>query len=100
MAAGVLYLSSTYRFRAAVTKDGSAWDLSAATVYLILRDPDGNESSKAATVQSPASAGVAYYVCTTTDLPKRGHWTRCWRVVDGSIDMRGAPVSFTVERTP
>lgn len=100
MATGVLFTGSTYRLRATITKDGSAWDLSAASVYVILRDPDGVEVQKAATVQSPASAGVAYYVTTTTDLATRGHWTLCWRVADGSIDMRGAPVHFTVERTP
>ena len=36
---------STHRFQLTATTDGTTWDLTGATVTLVLVDPDGNESN-------------------------------------------------------
>lgn len=97
---GDLVVGSTYRFRATITKDGVAWDLSAATVYMILEDPDGVQTTNLATVESPASAGIVHWDNATTDLNQAGDWRRCWEVQDGAVVQRSLPIVFGVVESP
>jgi hypothetical protein len=98
MASKPLTVGSTYRFQAKpVTKDGTTWNLSAATVQLLLRDPDGNVYTRNATVTDAAN-GVAEYVCTPADLNVPGTWTRRWKVTDGGVQITGDDIPFQVEQ--
>lgn len=91
--------ASTYRFKLTATKDGAVWDLTAATVTLLLRDPSGNAGTKSASLLVAAD-GTAYYDTLTTDLDELGVWSRAWRVVQGSVDVTSEPVFFSVVRAP
>lgn len=92
---------STYLFVLAARKDGLIWDLTSATVQFILRDPDGNESTKNATIFN-ATAGIARYAMPTTDLDetddsnKPYKWARRWVITDGSIVQRSHWIEFSV----
>src|SRR5262245_36180002 len=97
--AEALTKNSTYEWFLTATKDGVVWDLTGATVTLLLLDPDGTTATKSASLVVPAS-GTAKYVGTTTDLPKAGNWSRAWRVVQGVIDVTGLPIPFTVIKSP
>ena len=99
MSSSVLTLASTYRMKLVATKDGEVWDLTAATVTLLLRDPSGNATTKAASLLVAAD-GTAYYDTLTTDLDEVGVWSRAWRVVQGSVDVTSVPTLFTVVRAP
>lgn len=97
--ADTLTVSSTYLWKLTATKDGVAWNLTGATVTLLLRRPDGTTATKTATVVN-AAGGVAEYTGLTTDLDVSGSWTRTWRVVQSNIDVRSVPQRFLVKDTP
>jgi hypothetical protein len=101
MAGATLKAGSTYRFKLTATKDGAVWDLTGATVTLLLRKPDATQETKSASLLVAAS-GTAYYDSLTTDLAAadRGRWWRAWRVVQGSIDVTGDEIDFVVAVSP
>lgn len=91
-------VGNTHKFRDTISKDGAVWDLTTATVYLVLVTPSGNElPAKVATIENAAS-GIAYYTTTTLDLNVPGLWRRYWRVTDvgGTIDLVDGMIAFTV----
>jgi len=92
-------VASTHRFRLEARKDGVVWDITGAAVTLLLRKPDGTNSTKSATV-TDGPAGIAEYVCSTADLDVHGGWRRSWRVVDGSVDIRSLAIPFSVQASP
>lgn len=91
-----LVAGGCYRFRLTATKDGAAWDLTNATVTLYLKDPTGVVSMHTASVQSPATAGVAYYDNATSDLTLVGDWQKAWSILDGTVVGRTEPEDFCV----
>lgn len=88
---------STHRFTLNATKDGATWDLTGATVTLVLVDPSGNEINCSATLSAPTS-GVAYYDTSTTDLDEVGTWQRVWKIVQSSVTMWSVRTNFHVSR--
>jgi hypothetical protein len=84
----------TYVFRLTASKDGVTWDLTGATVTLILRRRGSSAVILAAPLVS-ASAGTAAYTTLTTDLAP-GAWYLAWRVVQGAIDVTSESESFDV----
>lgn len=99
MADSYLIKASTYRFQLTAKKDGVVWPLSSATVTLIFKKPDATTVTKTATISDPDN-GIAYYDATTSDLTPSGKWTRAWRVVDGAVDQKSAPIVFFVIDSP
>lgn len=90
-------VGNTHRFRTnPMRKDGAVYNLTGTTVSLLLIKPDGTVLTKAATLDDAAN-GVASYTTTTTDFDTAGIWKRQWKVVDGSIVLRSAPVAFEVQ---
>lgn len=87
----VLIASSTYRLTLTAKKNGVAWDLSAAVVRVFLQSPTGTTLTRTATVDAPASAGLAHYDTLTTDLTTAGVWLAQWNVVDGTITQDSLP---------
>jgi hypothetical protein len=87
--------ASTYRMKLTARKDGVIWDLTAATITLILRSPSGTVSTKSASILVAAD-GTAYYDLTISDVTTEGRWRRAWRVVQGSLDLRSEPRQFLV----
>lgn len=73
----------------------AVWDLTTATVTLIFVKPDGTLVTKTASITN-GPKGLAQYTTTTTDLDTVGDWQRYWRVIDGSVDLRSGPITFTV----
>lgn len=80
---GTFATGSVDRIRITIKKDGVAWT-GIDSVTLRLRDPDGNESDLAMTLETP-DAGVWYYDTLTTDIDESGDWTAGLKVVDGAI---------------
>lgn len=95
----VLTAGSTHRFKMAAKKNGVVWDLTAATVTLKLRKPDGSRVSRAALILS-AVGGTAYFDCDTLELTLTGDYERSWRVQQGGIDITCLPISFSVIDSP
>lgn len=85
---GEFSIGSTDRFRATITKDGVAWDLSAGTVTLTFEKPDRSTQFTRAMVAEDASGGVFYYDSTTDEIDTVGWWTCQVRVTDGSVVKR------------
>lgn len=79
---------STYLFVLIANQDGRIWDLTSATVQLLLRDPAGNIATLSATV-TDATNGIAQYSSSTTDIdePNDGQksWALRWKITDGSV---------------
>ena len=94
-----LTIGSTYRFRLVAKKDGVTWDLTAATISLLFRKPDGTSLTGSATV-TDGPGGVAEYVCSTTDLDIIGGWRLSWKVVAGVIVQSSLPIPFSVQAAP
>lgn len=90
---------STYQFRETFTKDGAAWNLTAAVVTCYLHKPDGTILSRSATI-TDAVGGIAQYTTLTSDLDVPGLWFRAWKVVDGSVVMLSGPRPMTVVASP
>lgn len=90
---------STYLFVLIARKDGAIWDLSDATVQLILRDPEGTESTKSAVIVN-GPAGIARYSSPVTDLDitdiQQTKWARRWKITDGSIVQKSHWIEFSV----
>lgn len=95
-----LTVGSQYRFEATLTKDGSPWDLTGATVTLYFKRPDGTTFSKTGSLLNSGLNGQVYYDCTTTDLDQAGNWTRAWKIVVGGVTDYATPVQFTVLAAP
>lgn len=96
----LLTSGSTYLFVLVARKDGVIWDLTSATVVLILRDPDLVESQKTATVFN-GPAGIARYSAPVTDIDAvdtvgKPKWARRWVITDGSIVQKSHWIEFSV----
>lgn len=94
-----LVVAKTYRLRHDADLDGEPWDLTDATVYVHLKDPNGQVTRKTATV-TDAAGGVADYVTVAADLHTPGDWSVCWQVVQGSIDVATTPFEQPVVESP
>lgn len=94
-----LTVGSQYRFLATITKDGSVWDLTGATVRVHFKKPDGTTFSAAASIFN-AAAGQVSYDCSTSDLSVAGNWTRCWQITLGGLTNLTNPTGFVVENAP
>ena len=93
-----LTTGSTHRLKLAATKDGVTWDLTGATVSLVLTDPDGNEATYSATLSGTPTDGTAYYDLSTSILDQVGTWKRTWKVVQSSVTMWSTQTKFQVSR--
>lgn len=95
MAQEIITLGSTQRFELEARLNGSAWDLTPATVTIYLQAPDGTEQGYVATV-SDATGGIAYYDVAKTIFTAGGAgvWKRKWKVVDGTITQVSVPIPF------
>jgi hypothetical protein len=94
----MIVAGNTYRFtpnETGVLKDGAIWDLTGATVTLILTDPANVETRHVATLTAP-TAGLAEYLSLVTDIVAVGQWLRKWRIVQGAIDVTSPAVPFFV----
>lgn len=92
--------STTVRFQVnGLKKDGVVYDLTGATVTLLLRDPAGTLHTKSATIVS-GPLGSVRYDTTTSDITTPGQWKRAWRVVHNGLDLISLPVSFVVVTSP
>ncbi len=94
-----LVKNKTYTFSLEATKDEVVWDITGATVTLLLRKPSGTVVTKSATITNGAG-GLAEYTTLTTDLDVVSTWSRAWNIVLGSIDVRSEPISFNVIDSP
>lgn len=92
-----LTTGSTHRLQLTATKDGATWDLTNATVSLVLTDPDGTDTTYTATILS-AAGGTAYYDLATSILNQAGTWKRVWKVVQSSVTMWSVREKFHVSR--
>ena len=100
MATSPLTEGATYAFTLTATKDGTAWDLTGATVTLTLHKPDGTSLSKSATVTDGPN-GKAAYTSVAADLDQTGTWYRVWKVESGSVVQYSPnPISFAVFPSP
>lgn len=90
---------STYLFVLVAKKDGETWDLSNATVQLILRDPSGTQTTKTATVFN-GPAGIVRYSSPAADLStidtNTARWARRWVITDGGIIQKSHWIEFSV----
>lgn len=84
----------TYTFKLVASKDGVVWDITGATIYLVLRRGRSIVSRFAATITN-ASGGIAQYTTTTEDL-KAGNYLCSWQVSQGSIVVESPSVPFPV----
>lgn len=98
-AASPLTVGSVYRFRLTAKKDGLVWNLTGATVQLLLRNPSGTTTTYSATV-TDATAGVAEYTSAAANLDTAGGWRRSWKVTQSSIIQSSIPVQFSVQAAP
>ena len=98
-AASPLTVGSVYRFRLTAKKDGVVWNLTGATVQLLLRNPSGTTTTYAATLTEPTE-GIADYTSSTGDLSVIGGWRRSWKVTQGTVIQNSLPVSFSVQAAP
>lgn len=94
-----LVSGSQYRFMATVTRNGSVWDLTGATVTLSFKRPDGTSTSRSASLLSAAN-GQVNYDSATVDLNQAGTWTRSWSISLGGIVYKTPPIQFTVVEAP
>lgn len=93
----------THKFRTrrddgtGMRKDGVVYDLTTATVKLILTSPTGVAVVKDA-VKDDAVNGIASYTTVAGDLTAVGTWKRQWKVTDGggTVILKAMPVSFQV----
>lgn len=84
----------------ALLKDGVTWDLTSATVSLLLKKPDGTTLTRSASIAAPATAGIAYYDTLTTDLDVAGIWHRSWKIVQAPITLYTSSIEFEVTAAP
>ena len=94
-----LTLGSQYKFLATLTKDGTTWNLTGATVVLYFKRPDGTVFSVPAAILN-GPAGQAYYNSAVGDLNQVGGWTRSWGVTLGGVVDYTVPVQFFVIASP
>lgn len=94
-----LTVGSQYRFQATLTKDGSLWNLTGATIVVYFKRPDGTTFNKTASLLN-AAAGQVNYDSATGDLNQAGNWTRSWQVTLGGVVDYTPPVQFTVLVAP
>jgi hypothetical protein len=97
MAQEIVYVGTTKRFRLTATRDGSTWDLTSATVKLLLEDPSGTVTEYAATVSNP-TAGVAEYtnLAALFTTSNDGAWEKAWKITDGGTVEIKKGLPFTV----
>jgi hypothetical protein len=92
-------LAETKQFILNATKNGVVWNLTSATVSLLLEKPDGTTLTKSATITNP-TGGVASYTTLTTDLNAVGKWWRSWSITDGAVTLKDVGTRFTVTEAP
>ncbi len=93
---GGIVAGGTYDFKLTASKDGVVWDLTAATVTLILRKKGRSAALLSASVTSAVN-GVAEYTTLTTDLSSGGTWYCSWLVVQGSVSVESPEEAFPVQ---
>ncbi len=91
-----IFIGATKRFEIQARKDGLVWDFTSAAVTMYLKHPNGSITSHAGTVDTPATAGIAYFVAATTTLDVAGLWQRWWIIVDSTISEPVGPFPFQV----
>jgi hypothetical protein len=93
------HVGGTFEFTDTLTKNGVTWNLTGATVTLVLRRPDDTTVELAA---SGTSLGVVTY--TSDDSPQTldmsGRWMRQWHVVQSAINVYVLPTYFYVHGAP
>lgn len=98
MATDPLTIGSTYDWRLnQASKDGVAWDLTGATVTLLLKSPTGQVTEYPVTSLYDAANGRAKYVGDGGELNAAGTWQRVWRVRQDAVDLRYPPIPFVVK---
>lgn len=95
MASPTYVIGDTHRFRFTVTKDGVAWDLSAATAQVIMIPPGGGATTAYTATIENTTGGILYYDFTIA-APVQSWATRC-RVFDGSVIGTSRAFLFEVE---
>ena len=94
-----LTTGSTYLFVLVATKDNAVWDISAATIQFLLRDPNGSIVTKTATITN-GPAGLAQYSAVAADLPildvGATTWARRWVITDGVVIQKSHWIVFSV----
>lgn len=85
-------VGSVYNIVLTAKLDGSTWTLTAETVTIYFKDPDGVETSHAMTVAS----GTASYNFTPDQA---GTWEMSWSVNDGTLK-KSPPYEFAVVASP
>ena len=90
MASGPITLTrvmagSVRRIRFTIKKDGSPWDLTAATVTLRFEKPDRETTFDRTMTKESAVGGIVYYDTTTDEIDESGRWTLGVKVVDSII---------------
>ena len=96
---GTLVRGGTYRFTLTASVNGSAWDLTGASVVLTFTSPSGTATSYSATLDD-ADGGTAHYDGDASVLGRSGLWRRSWRVLQGDVDVRTRPKRFVVVPAP
>jgi hypothetical protein len=88
-----LTTNSTYLFQLNASKDEQWWDLTGASVYLLVTDPTGATTSYNANVVNGGAT------CQYTPTVK-GSYIRAWEVVQAGIVAYLQPVPFLVINSP
>lgn len=82
---GNLRVGSVYRFRATITKDGSAWNLSTGSVAIVFEKPDRSTTITRSMTPESASGGIFYYDNAADEIDTEGYWTYTVIVTDGLV---------------
>lgn len=82
-----------------VDEDGAKLDLTGLNPTMIFRRPDETTFTRTASISSPATDGVVYYITTADDLTQAGTWRLQVDLENNSdtIDFRSDILKFKVE---
>lgn len=93
-----LTVGSTYEWDLnQAKKNGVVWDLTGATVTILLKRPSGGWSELAITSLYDPTNGRGKRAGDGSELTEAGTWQRVWRIRQGAIDIRYPPISFVVK---
>ncbi len=88
--------NDSWIFRHTFCKNGQPWDLTGATVFLFLSDPDGDRQGPfTANIDDPANGKVSYQVDTTV-LATAGDWVKQWFIQATGLSWWSAEETFSV----
>ena len=81
-----------------VQQDGTAVDISSfTTLEYILRDADGNETTKIVSFDSDGTDGKLKYVILTGDIDSVGSWYVQMRLKKTNVELTSKEHGFSVE---